>query len=95
MFQRKTPVDLKVFMDAFDGLNAEVVQRRAARNKVFGSFLTARTHLHPLIAAQVIGDPGLPALILAPNPVPEELTLVGVALRLNSFPVLITAANAS
>jgi len=57
--------------------------------------LIAHAHLEPFVAAQVISNPALATLILAVNPVAEKLALVGIALPLDGFPVLITAANAA
>ena len=73
-------VDLEVLADALDHLEVDVVQCGAAGNEILGRLLIAHAHLKPFVAAQVIGDPALAALVLASNPVAEELALVGIAL---------------
>src|ERR1035437_6273990 len=83
----KIAVDLEVLADALDRLEVDVVQGGAAGDKVLGGLLIAHAHLEPFVAAQMIGNPCLAALVLASDPVAEELALVGIALSLNSFPV--------
>ena len=86
MFDGKVALHLDVLAKALDGLDVEVVQRGAAGDEVLARLLIAHRELHPFVAAQVIGDPGLAALVFAANPVAEELALVGVALPLEFLP---------
>src|ERR1035437_5694066 len=87
VFQGEVAVDLEVLANALDRLEVDVIQGGAAWDEVRGGFLIAQTDLEQFIAAQVIGNPGLAAFVLAPDPVAEELALVGVALFLDTFVV--------
>src|SRR5579863_448625 len=60
--------------------------------EVLGGHLAARIYLEPFIAAEVIGDPSLSALIFASDPVPEQLSRVGIALPLEHLVVHKSAA---
>src|ERR1017187_2444074 len=85
VFIGKVAVDLEILSDALDHLEVDVVQSGATWYEKRGGFLVAHTRLEPFVAAQVIGNPGLTALVFAADPVAEELALVGVALFLNGF----------
>ena len=87
----KVAVDFEVFADPLDHLEVDVVQGGAARDKVLGGFLIAYPKLKPFIAAQVISNPALAALVFTANPVAEEDALVGVALFLDDLPILVLA----
>ena len=80
MFVGKVTVDLEVLANALDDLKVDVVQGGAAGDEVLGGFLISRVHLEPFVTAEVVGDPGLAAFVLAADPVAEELAVVGVAL---------------
>src|SRR5271157_6477486 len=58
-------VDLELLAYAFHHLEVYIVQCSSAGDKVLGRLLMAHAHLEPLIAAQMIGDPALAALVLA------------------------------
>jgi len=85
-FVSKVTFDFKVFPEALDHLEVDVIQRRSARNEVLCSFLISYAHLDQFVAAQVIGKPPLATLALPANPVSKQLARVGVAL---SFDVLV------
>jgi len=85
VLKREISVNLKVARHALDHLESYVVQSRASRDEILGGFLIASTYLDPFVSAQVISGPYLAALILAPDPVAEDLTLVRVALPLDDF----------
>ena len=101
MLEGEVALYLEVFPDALDNLKSEIVERGASGNEerrvrnclgrragdeVLGGFLIAVVDLKPLITAQVISNPGLAALVLASDPVAEQLALVGVALALDRLP---------
>jgi len=83
----KIAVDLEVPADTFDHLEVNVVQGGAAGNEVFCNLLVTCSDLDPFVASEVIGDPALPSLTFASNPVSEHLALVRISLTLDHLPV--------
>src|SRR5579859_5962865 len=81
----EVPIDLQIMPDPLYHLRAEVIDSRATRDEILRRLLPAPARLHPLITAQMISHPGLPALRLASHPVAEDLPLIGVALLLLAF----------
>ena len=71
----KVAVDLEVPADTFDHLEVDVVQGGAAGNEVLCNLLVTCSNLDPFVASEVVGDPALPSLTFASNPVPEHLAL--------------------
>jgi hypothetical protein len=70
-----------------------VVEGAGSFNKVLRRLLMTRAHLNPLVAAQVVSDPPLSALVFAADPIAEDLSVVGIALPLNTFKVHELAAD--
>jgi len=87
LFQSEVAVHFEVLAEALNRLKVDVVQGGAAWDEVLGCLLIAQAHLEPFIAAQVPGNPRLAALVLASDPVAEELAIVGIALPLNPLEV--------
>src|ERR1700733_13081385 len=84
-----------VFAQPLHGVYREVVLRRPHGDEIFRRLRVAILKLQPLVAAEVIGKPTLPALGLAADPVPEEDALVGIRLMLHCLPVHEAAAEAA
>lgn len=84
---RKIAVDLEVPANTFDNLEVDVVQGGAAGNEVFCNLLVTYSKLNPFVAAEVKGDPALPSLSFASNPVSEHLALVRISLTLDHLPI--------
>jgi len=51
------------------------------------ALLIPYSNLHPLIAAEMIGNTSLPALVFAAYPIADHGTVIGVALPLDDLPV--------
>ena len=94
LFVGEVAVDLEVLANALNDLEVDVVECGSAGDEVFSGFLIADSELDPLIAAQVVGNPSLAALVLPANPVAKHLAVVGIPLSLEALIVHETTAIA-
>src|SRR5260370_28127018 len=80
-------VQLDILAEPLYKAGLELVLRRPAADEVLGCLLVQVLQLHPLIARQVIREPRLSTLGLAPDPVAHDVPLVVVPLPLDDLPI--------
>ena len=78
-------IQLNVFPKPLHHARLEFVLSRAARDKIVRNLLVQVLQLYPFVSREVVSQPGLPTLGLAPDPVPHDVTLVGISLLCRSF----------
>ncbi len=81
-------VELQLRPQSLHHLDLELVLRRPATRKILRVLLVQILDLRPLVPAQVVRDPRLPALRLAPDPVPHDEAVIRVPLPLNNLVVV-------
>src|SRR5271166_991505 len=64
-------IHFEILANALDDPKVDVVERGSAGDEVLGGLLAAEASLNPLVAAQVIDEPGLAAFAFAAHPVAE------------------------
>ncbi len=93
VFEGKVTFQFEIVAKTLNHLEINIVECCSARNEILRGLLMAHSGLDPLIAAQVVSKPRLPAFILAANPITKKLAVVGITLHLDYLPVLVTASD--
>ena len=88
-------IELNVVAQVLHDIDRELVLRCAVGDEVLGRLLVHVLELHPLVAGEMIGEPGVAALGFATDPVAHDEALVGVALALDDLVVVELAVEAA